>query len=199
MQEYYDLKKNWRKVKRHIGHPDVEAILVRDFNRYTWGRWRKKFQPGMVPHEFEYCDWCCGHRGSMPKFWQYTKHSACHWLVNFSLRLAERVEPDRPWRIITSDSHSTVWDGTGLLFDFNLQAMGSHPERCFDLAYYGSARAELLPGELLDVYFAEHWKREQKRLEKEQELPHLHLDGGRRRGSANRICRDRWRLDGSPE
>jgi len=88
VQEYYDLKKNWRKVKRHIGHPDVEAILVRDFNRYTWGRWRKKFQPGMVPHEFEYCDWCCGHRGPMPKFWQYTKHSACHWLVNFSLRLA---------------------------------------------------------------------------------------------------------------
>ena len=33
VQEYYDLKKNWRKVKRHIGHPDVEAILVRDFNR----------------------------------------------------------------------------------------------------------------------------------------------------------------------
>ena len=44
----------------------------------------------------------------------------CHWLVNFSLRLAERVDPDRPWRIITSDSHSTVWDGYDLLFDFNL-------------------------------------------------------------------------------
>jgi hypothetical protein len=33
---YYDLKKNWRKVKRHIGHPEVQELLVRDFNKYTW-------------------------------------------------------------------------------------------------------------------------------------------------------------------
>jgi hypothetical protein len=35
----------------------------------------------------------------------------------FSLRLAERVVPDRPWRIITSDSHSRVSDGDELLFN----------------------------------------------------------------------------------
>ena len=39
------------------------------------------------------------------------KHAACHWLVNFALELAQLVEPDRKWRIITSDKHSTVWDG----------------------------------------------------------------------------------------
>ena len=36
----YDLKRNWRKVRRHIEHPQVQALLVRDFNRCTWGRWR---------------------------------------------------------------------------------------------------------------------------------------------------------------
>jgi hypothetical protein len=45
--KYYDLKRNWRKVKIHIEHPEVQALLVRDFDRYTWGRWRQKFEPGM--------------------------------------------------------------------------------------------------------------------------------------------------------
>jgi hypothetical protein len=86
--KYYDLKKNWRRVKRHINHPEVQALLVRDFNRYTWGRWRKKFLPEMVPTEFESCDWQFEHRGRRPEFWRYTKHNACHWIVNFTLRLA---------------------------------------------------------------------------------------------------------------
>jgi len=154
--EYYDLKKNWRKVKRHLDHPEVQKILVRDFNRFTWGRWRRKFKPGMLPGDFESCDWQFNHRGRRPAFWRYTKHSACHWLVNFSLRLAERVEPTRAWRIITSDEHSTVWDGDRLLFDFNFQAMGISPQECFDLAY----KEELAPGKLLVVHFAEHWKTE---------------------------------------
>jgi hypothetical protein len=167
--KYYDLKKNWRKVKRHIDHPDVQKLLVRDFNRYTWGRWRQKFLPGMVPTEFESCDWQWGHRGRTPAYWRYTKHAACHWLVNFSLRLAEQVEPKRQWRIITSTKHSTVWDGGGLLFDFNFQAMGISPDECFRLAYHGPrdddahAQAELQPGELHKVHLAEHWKRERDR------------------------------------
>jgi hypothetical protein len=154
--KYYDLRKNWRKVKRHIGHPDVQRVLVRDFNRYTYGRWREKFKPGMVPTEFESCDWQLKHRGRRPAFWQFTKHRACHWLCNFSLRLAQRVEPKKEWRIITSEEHSTVWDGEGLLFDFNFQAMGYSPKECFSRAN----QKELKPGELLKVYMAEHWRRE---------------------------------------
>ena len=92
----------------------------------------------------------------MPAFWQYTKHAACHWLVNFTLKLAERVEPERPWRILSSQDHSTVWDGGRLLFDFNFQAMGITPQECFRL----TNENELEPGELLHVHLAEHWRRD---------------------------------------
>ena len=37
--EYYDLKKNWRKVRRHIDDPAVQAVLVSDMNKFTFGRW----------------------------------------------------------------------------------------------------------------------------------------------------------------
>jgi hypothetical protein len=143
--EYYDLKRNWRKVRRHIEHPEVQAMLVRDLNRYSWGHRRKKFEPGMKPSQFESCDWQLRHRERLPAFWAYTKHAACHWLVNFTLRLAQLVEPKRQWRIITSQKHSTVWDGERLLFDFNFQAMQISPEQCFALAY----GKELEPNELL--------------------------------------------------
>lgn len=155
-KKYYDLKSNWKKVKRHIAAPDVQEILVRDFNKFTWGRWRLKFKSGYLPAAFESCLWDCEHRGRRPKFWDYTKHGACHWLVNFSLRLAQLVEPQKQWRIITSVKHSTVWDGERLLFDFNFQAMGISPRKCFKLA----KKKELRVGEYLEVHFAQHWKKE---------------------------------------
>ena len=151
--KYYDLKTNWRKVKRHIDRPEVQEVLVRDFNRFTWGRWRQKFMPGQVPTEFKSCDWQLEHKGRRPAFWQYTKHAACHWLVNFTLRLAERVEPQHEWQIITSDEHSTVWDGKDLLFDFNFQAMGILPAECYRLA----RELELPPGEFIEVHWADHY------------------------------------------
>ena len=128
--QYYDLKRNWRRVRPHLSDPKVSDTLVRDFNKFTCGRWQQEFLLGMVPHQFESYGWWCEHRGRLPAFWQYTKHSACHWLVNFSLELAMASVPDRTWRIITSPGHSTVWDGDSLLFDFNFQAMGISPAEC---------------------------------------------------------------------
>jgi hypothetical protein len=110
----------------------------------------------MLPSDFESCDWQCEHKGRPPAFWRYTKYAACHWLVKFSLRLAEQVEPTRAWRIITSDKHSTVWDGDRLLFEFNFQAMGIPPQECFDLAY----KEELAPGKLRVVHLPTYWKTE---------------------------------------
>jgi len=81
------------------------------------------------PQSFESCDLLDSHRGPQPRFWQYVKHAACHWIVNFALRLATLAEPRRCWRIISSDFHSTVWDGAETLFDFNYQALGEPPTR----------------------------------------------------------------------
>lgn len=158
---YYDLKKNWRKVKQHIDDPEVQKVLVRDFNRFTWGSWRLKFLHGMVPTDFETCDWQFEHRGRRPAFWRYTKHAACHWLANFALMLAQRVEPNRPWRIITSDQHSSVWDGDGLLFEFNFQALGISAEECFELA----CEYELPPGQQMKTYPAKHYSHFVKKMQ----------------------------------
>jgi hypothetical protein len=149
--KYYDLKKNWHRVKPHLADEKLNDILVRDFNKFTFGRWGRKFTYGDLPCEFESCDWDIDHRGRRPAFWQYVKHSACHWLVNFNLRLAMLVQPKKPWRIISSEDHSTVWDGDDTLFDFNFQAFGIDPEECFDCAF----EDELRPGEHLPVYHAE--------------------------------------------
>lgn len=155
--EYYDLKKKWRKVKPHLGDKRLNDILVRDFNKYTVGRWGKEFASGQYPTEFESCDWQSSHRGRKPAFWKYTKHAACHWLVNFTLRLAMLAEPDQEWRIITSQKHSTVSNGYDTLFDFNFQALGIEPNECFRLANV----KELNPGKYMRVYFAAYYTEEQ--------------------------------------
>jgi len=159
--EYYDLKKNWRKVRPHLADKELNDILVEDFNKYTFGIWRKKFTHERLPSEFDCCDWRWSHRGRYPAFWSYACHSACHWVVNFSLRLAMLVMPDKPWRIITSPRHSTVWDGGELLFDLNWQAIGFEPNECFDDAF----EKELQPGEYREVGFAEHWTVDKARRE----------------------------------
>jgi hypothetical protein len=56
--------------------------------------------------------------------------------VNAALRLAELVEPDGAWRIVTSDEHSTVWDGDRTLFDMQFSALDIDPEECFRLALH---------------------------------------------------------------
>src|ERR1700730_5790176 len=126
---YYDLKRNWsmRIVPHLTTNKELNDILVENFNKFTFGRWETEFKHGDLPHTFESCDWWCDHRGPIPRFWYYTKHAACHWLVNFTLKLAMLVMPHKQWRIITSDEHSTVWDGVDTLFDFNWQAMGIPP------------------------------------------------------------------------
>ena len=132
---YYDLQRHWTKrIEPHLTDERLNAILVRDFNKFTFGNWKKKFQPGDLPRDFESCDWCWEHRGRAPRYWRYVKHSACHWLVNFNLRLAQLVEPNRPWCIVTSEAHSTVWDGKETLFEFNFLAFGLSADECFSMA-----------------------------------------------------------------
>jgi hypothetical protein len=157
---YYDLKAKWRKVRPHLANEELNKILVRDFNKYTQGHWNKPFQEGKYPRDYENADWSWEHKGREPAYWRYVKHAACHWLVNFTLKLAMLVEPARPWRIITSDLHSTVWDGEETLFDFNYQAMGISPDECFARARH----KELPPGKLRKCNFAQHYSIEQRRL-----------------------------------
>jgi hypothetical protein len=161
---YYDMSRHWtKKIMPHLGDRKLNEILVRDFDRFTYGRWGQRFGPGEFPHEYESCDWFLEHRGPQPRYWAYLKHAACHWLVNFGLRLAELAEPRRPWRILTSDLHSTVWDGDRTLFELNFLAFGIPPQECFDLANV----KELPVGKYRQSSLAEHWKEEKARHEQE--------------------------------
>jgi len=145
---YYDLKRNWRKIEPHLSNELLNDVMVTEFNKYTFGRWGETFKHGEYPRDYESCDWWLGHKGPEPRFWRYVKHGACHWLVNFALGLAQLVEPKRQWRIITSDRHSTVWDGKQTLFEFNFLAFGISPDECFKLAN----KKVLRPGQRLKTY-----------------------------------------------
>ncbi len=46
------------------------------------------------------------------------------------------VEPVDAWRIISSDKHSTVWDGDRTLFDMQFSALDIDPDECFRLALH---------------------------------------------------------------
>jgi hypothetical protein len=151
---YFDVARHWTKrIEPHLSNKRLNRVLVRDFNKYTTGRWRKRFKPGQLPSEFEHCDWQEGHRGKRPRYWDYVKSQACHWLVNFNLTLARLARPDRAWRIITSHRHSTVWDGERTLFDLNFLAFGVPPQECFDMAY----EEELPVGEYRKAGYPRHW------------------------------------------
>jgi hypothetical protein len=143
----------------HLGDPELNRIFVQEFNKYTWGRWRKKFTAGHFPDEFESCDWRFDRakRGPMPRYWRYVKHAACHWIVNFALKLAMLAEPGKPWRIITSDEHSTVWDGGDTLFDFNFLALGISADECFKNAIAGKNNKMMPVGKYLKVYYPAHY------------------------------------------
>jgi hypothetical protein len=159
---YFDIQRHWtRRIVPHLADPEFNRVLVRDFNRYTFGRWGELFKPGMYPDEFESCDWRLSHRGKQPRFWRYVKHAACHWLVNPALRLAMLVEPKRPWRIVTSDRHSTVWDGEHTLFDLQFLALGVDADECWQLASQNGTVKQV--GKYIRAYMAEHYSREQER------------------------------------
>lgn len=70
--------------------------------------------------------------------------------MNFNLRLAQLVEPGRPWRILTGDARSTVRDGGRTLFEFTHLALSIPADECYRLA---NGR-ELKPGQELWVYLA---------------------------------------------
>lgn len=148
--EYYPIVKKWNKIKKYINSPEVQEILVSDFNKFTYGKWGMEFKHGMKPIEFETCDWSWDKKGRKPAYWDYVKHSACHWVVNFNLKLAQLAEPKKEWRILTSQKHSTVWDGNCTLFDMNFLALGIDANDAFNLAKH----KELKVGKKLTVYFA---------------------------------------------
>jgi len=145
---YYDVKKHWTKrIEPVLKDKELTAVLERGLDDYRQqlaqecrehgnfhSRWEDELRQGALPCEFDACDWRWQHRGPRPRFWRYVCSDLCHWLVDFNLRLASLIEPAAPWRILSSQRHSTVWDGDETLFDLNYLAFDVPPDECFEVA-----------------------------------------------------------------
>jgi hypothetical protein len=140
------------------GEQAPHNILVRDLNKLSTTRWGKPFVHGQYPWDYGSRDWMLEHKGPAPRYWRYTQFASCHWLVNFNLKLATLVEPQQPWRIVTSVKHSTVWDGAETLFEFNFLAFGIAARECFDLAFQDGI--VLPPGKFRRTYSVPHFTTE---------------------------------------
>jgi len=145
--KYYPIQKNWRKAKDIYSSAEAKAIWCPDMILYMEMRaedtgvkqWYPADSPELTPSDFDSCDWRYegmgrGRKGPQPAFWKYVCHAACHYLVDLGLYAATTVEPNRDWRVIGNEYHSTVWDGEDTLWDLNYTALGVDPDEAFAIA-----------------------------------------------------------------
>ncbi len=166
---YYPIQARWRRL-RHLYESDAarriwlpEMHSYQEVRRDEWGAatgWRCQYPRDcaeLLPMDFDSCDWRWNQRGRHPHYWRYTCHGACHWLVSLNLWVAMRAEPKRPWRIVTSAEHSTVFDGDSCLWDANFLALGVPAHKAWELAAKRPDSEELPIGQpmLHDAMFCE--------------------------------------------
>jgi hypothetical protein len=146
---YYDAIRNWGKIESHLNDSKIRSVLTADFSKYLHDRMNVAMDPSKFPGDYEDWPWLLARQDGSPAFWKLVKHGACHWLVNTNLLLAQRVAPNRNWRILHSDAHSTVWDGVSTFFDLNFKALRIAPSQTWKLASAGGKTME--PGKMIDT------------------------------------------------
>jgi hypothetical protein len=158
---YYDLDFNWGRLKSCIDSDLVQSYLHKDFSKYVKGRFGRRYETTKMPFDYESCDWWLDMpwgedaRRKMPPYVSYVKHGACHWLVNFNWALISKAEPDHKWRIVSSNFHSSVWDGKYTFFDINFYAMEVPIEECVKLTIGQPDYRVLRQGSRLKCYVPE--------------------------------------------
>ena len=146
---YIDIEQHWPVIRPLAYSPQATSIWKRDLKKYhtafrvyghklcntefdrKWFDRIYKFEYFIredKPSDYDSCDWRenrlqTGLIQIEPEFWQFVVHAKCHWMVNFNLFLAINVFSKEPWRIITSNVHSCVWNGDQHLFDMNYYAL----------------------------------------------------------------------------
>ena len=149
--EFYPIQSQWRKLKPiyesekawQMWYPEMCAYL-RDCleDEYFVTIPTPPNTPDTWPATFDGCSWRDGttRRGRYPGYWRFVCHSACHWVANLNLYVATKAEPDRDWKIISSDLHSTVWDvATKTLWETNFLAFGISARETYKMATHGEA------------------------------------------------------------
>jgi len=142
---YYPIQKRWRKLRPlfeqldiiELMHHEMECYASSRADDYGYKHRPKPFSLDVRPADYDSCDWrwSSGRRGPQPGYWAWACHSACHWVASANLVVISQLEPDRPWRIATSSSHTTVVDmERRLMFDTNYLALGVSAEECWAAA-----------------------------------------------------------------
>lgn len=157
---YYPIQKRWRRLRPLFERPSILELMHAEMEAYAISRAEdngyehrpRPFQLALRPADYDSCDWRWGQgrRGPQPAFWAWVCHSACHWVASHNLAVISELEPDRPWQISTSDTHSTVVDlERELLFDTNFSALQVAPELCWKDAIEHHTAERLGPGILM--------------------------------------------------
>lgn len=156
---YYDIQKNWRKLKPWFEEAYIIETAYEEMEEYNWAKsddWGftynpKPFDYSIRPSDYDGMDWRCDKPGRKPKYWDWACAGACHWVNNIGMLVAKFALPKHDWRIVTSNKHTTVWDGKDTLFDLNFLALGVSVERCWELASQ-QEDSEILPVGLVPLH-----------------------------------------------
>ena len=90
----------------------------------------------LLPHHFDSMGWRYFEKGEThPKYWDYVCSRACHFMIKLYHWVIVQALPEHDWQIISSDSHSTIWNGKDLIYDPAFQALQISAGKCFDLAF----------------------------------------------------------------
>jgi hypothetical protein len=162
---FFDCVERWSEIEPHLGDAEFNRILNHDFNRMTWGRWRKPFPSKERPYPASW-EGYNGHVGRYlgpeGEYRKFVLDLCCHWLVNANLRLAQLILPTREWRIIYSRQNHCVYDGHDTLFDLEGLALYGDAWLAYEFAVGLSGR-QLAPGQYLPVKWAEHFQIDEER------------------------------------
>lgn len=141
---YFPIQKRWRRVGPIYRSDEAREVWLWEMVAFDEARCEERGLDFKLPNEeeidfpryFDSCDWrfCRDKPGPTPEFWNYACHSACHWTANLSLFVAQKAEPKRPWRLVSSNAHTTCWDGSEMLWDTNFMALGVPPNEAWELA-----------------------------------------------------------------
>ena len=165
---YFGIGRHWNSRIKEIFESDVvQAQLFHDFNKYAKFMERRVNKKGSVrrsqghvtysynqtdkPICLDLSDWRCERIGRPYSFDEYVCNGACHTIVNSLLLTARIAFPDRPWIIVSSVRHSTVWDQCVTFFDMNWLALNISATYCAISTVFNDESDFLKEGELLEL------------------------------------------------
>lgn len=154
---YYPIQLHWRKLAPIFHSKQCERIWRPNMVEYLQQRasdndYKYIARHFAFPSDCDSCDWRWDLKRKHPAYFDFVCHSACHWLVDMCLFVAKAAHPEVPWRIVSSNKHSTVWNGdkeNPVLFDANFLALDVAPKVAWQLAIKGRV---LKPGKVLRTW-----------------------------------------------